>query len=166
MISVGRITKSVGVKGHVHVEPFSGRNDRLAHVDAVLVGTSGSDARVLKVEASEQRNDGTVLKLQQIDDRTEADGLRGLFLFVEDDNHIPLRPGSFFVHDIIGLNAMTEDGAEIGTVTDVLNLPAGDVWVVRMGEKEVMIPAVKEFVRKVDIPAGRVIIHTIEGLLE
>jgi 16S rRNA processing protein RimM len=87
-------------------------------------------------------------------------------VFVEDGQQVNPESGSFFVHEIIGLRAVGEDGSPLGIVTDVVSLPAGDLWVVRRGEKQVMIPAVREFLREVDIRAGQVVIHTIEGLLE
>jgi 16S rRNA processing protein RimM len=67
---------------------------------------------------------------------------------------------------MIGCSVEGEDGSNIGTLTDVLKLPANDVWVVRSGEKEILVPAVKEFVCSIDEAHKRIVIHVIEGLLE
>ena len=64
------------------------------------------------------------------------------------------------------MNAVTEAGAEIGTIKDVVRLPAGDTWVIRNGEKEILIPGVKEFIRSVDVGRRKVVIHVIEGLVD
>lgn len=166
MTAVARIIKSVGVSGQLRVRLFSGLNDRLADVKSIYIGSSEDDAHACTIEWSEKRRDGTILKLQNINDRTEADALRGLLMFVDDDRRIPLERGTFFVHQIIGLRAIDEDRRELGVITDVLDLPAGDIWVLKREGKEIMVPAVKEFIREVDVEAGIVVLHTIEGLLE
>ncbi|HEX9614608.1 MAG TPA: ribosome maturation factor RimM [Bacteroidota bacterium] len=166
MISIGRITKTVGVRGQLFVELFAGRPDRLSGLKEVFTGASESEVRSWGIESLEARRNGTVLKLQNLDGLDEAEALRGLYVFVEDGQRISLDVGTFFVHEIIGLRAVDENGADLGTVTDVLSLPGGDVWVVRAGQKDAMIPAVSEFIRRVDTRAGTVVIHTIEGLLE
>jgi len=68
--------------------------------------------------------------------------------------------------DIIGCEVVTEEQMKVGIVADLLSLPANDIWVVRNGKKEFLIPAVKAIIRKVDVKAKRITIHALEGLLE
>ena len=74
--------------------------------------------------------------------------------------------GKHFVHDIIGLKAVSQTGEELGVVADVLELPAQDVWVVKNADREVLIPAVPPFIERVDLAEKKVVINVIEGLLE
>ncbi|MEX2115714.1 MAG: ribosome maturation factor RimM [Bacteroidota bacterium] len=166
MIAVAKITKSVGLKGQVQVESLSDQVGRLQNLKQVFVGKAESDVRPAVVETTESRGDRAVMKFRSVEDRTGADALRGLWIFVEDDQGIPAKKGSYFIHEIIGLKAFSEEGIELGVVLDVVSLPAGDTWVVKIGEREVMVPAVKEFIRDVDLHRQRVVIRIIEGLME
>jgi 16S rRNA processing protein RimM len=166
MIAVAKITKSVGIKGLVQVESLSDEADRLLSLKQVFIGNAESNARPAIVETAEKRTRGAVLKFRSVEDRTGADELRGLWVFVEDDQSIPAKKGSYFIHEVVGLQAVSEEGAELGVITDVVTLPAGDAWVVKTGEREVLVPAVKEFIRKVDLQSRRVVIRLIEGMTE
>jgi 16S rRNA processing protein RimM len=66
----------------------------------------------------------------------------------------------------MGLTVIDESGGHVGTVTDVMKLPAQDVYVVRTGEREIMIPAVREFIRKIDIGSGTMKVRLIDGMME
>ncbi|MBI3578540.1 MAG: 16S rRNA processing protein RimM, partial [Ignavibacteriales bacterium] len=72
----------------------------------------------------------------------------------------------FFIDDIIGMTVVSEEGEPIGTVKDILQTPANDVWVVQNGTKEVLLPAVKEVIKTVDLKRKEVVIHVMEGLLD
>ncbi len=98
--------------------------------------------------------------------RVKQNELRNRYLFVPKEESIKLRPGSYFMDDVIGCEVVTEEQMKIGIVTDLLTLPANDVWVVRNGAKEILIPAVKAIIRKVDVKKKRITIHALEGLLE
>ncbi|MEX1139181.1 MAG: ribosome maturation factor RimM [Bacteroidota bacterium] len=166
MIAVAKITKSIGLKGLVQVEPLSDEAGRLLSLKKVFIGKAESDTRPAVVETAESRGNKSVIKFRSVEDRTGADTLRGLWIFVEDDQGLPARKGSYFVHEVIGLKAISEEGTEIGIVTEVVTLPAGDAWVVKTRDGEVMVPAVKEFIRDVDLSRRRVVIRLIEGLME
>ncbi len=166
MIAVAKITKSVGLNGLVQAEPLSGDVDRLLRLKQVFIGDSESRARKAVVETVEARGRGAVVKFHSVEDRNKADQLRGLWVFVEDAQSVPAKEGSYFVHDVIGLKAVGEDGVDLGVVSDVVSLPAGDAWVVKTSEREVLVPAVKEFIRNVDLQRRVVVIRMIEGLME
>lgn len=166
MIAVAKITKSVGLKGLVQADPLSGDKGRLLRLKQVFIGEAESSAQPAVVETAEARTRGAVLKFRSVEDRNRADELRGLWIFIEEKEIVHPKKGSYFVHEIVGLKAVREDGAELGVVTDVVNLPAGDAWVVKIGDREVLVPAVKEFIRDVDLHRRVVVIRMIEGLME
>ncbi len=166
MIAVAKITKSVGIKGLVQVELLSHEADRLLSLKRVFIGKAESNARPAIVETAEKRPRGAVVKFRAVEDRTGADELRGLWVFVQDDQSIPAKKGSYFIHEVVGLKTVSEEGTEFGVVTDVVTLPAGDAWVVKIGDREVLVPAVKEFIRDVDLQSRRVVIRLIEGMAE
>jgi 16S rRNA processing protein RimM len=106
------------------------------------------------------------VKFKGISDRSEAEALLENFLFVENKDSVKPREGSFYAHEIIGLLVTTSKGRDIGKIEDVWKLPANDIWVVRKGTIEVLIPAVKAIIKNVDLGRQIVVIEDIEGLIE
>ena len=166
MIAVGRITKSVGIKGEVRVAMLTDSPERFAKLKAVWCGTEESKAVRFSILSVRIEQTAVVLQLKGIDSRSMADERRGEYLFVEAKDTVTPGKGSYFIHDIIGMKVLTEAGEEIGSVRDVMELPANDVWVVASGTKEFLIPAIKEVIRLVDLKGRRVVIRPLEGMLE
>lgn len=166
MIAIGRITKSVGTKGEVNVLPLTDSPNRFAHITSVWLGLRDEEGERRGVITVRSVNGRVVLKLDGVDSRTEADGLRGKYLLVPDEQAIRKNAQAYFLHELIGLKVITEEGEAVGVVEDIRKLPGSDIWVVRRGNKEVLIPGVKEFIRSVNVKQGTVMIHTMEGLLE
>ncbi|MBI2619386.1 MAG: 16S rRNA processing protein RimM [Ignavibacteriales bacterium] len=166
MIAVGQIRKSVGIKGEVKVVPLGGNPDRFLNLSSVWIGEEESTARPRALQSVRSHGSDAVLKIDGVDSRSESDSLRGQFVFVNEDLAVPPRRGSYFVHDIIGMQVVTEEGEVVGPVIEVLTLPAGDAWSVQYQGKEVLVPAIKEFVRSVDLHERTIVIRAIEGLLE
>ena len=108
---------------------------------------------------------GVRLKLAGIDDRDAADRARGKILFVDEAHRAKLAKGQYFVHDVLGLAVREEGGSDLGTVADVLRYPASDVYVIRGDRGEILIPAVKEFIRSVDLETRTMTVRLIEGMV-
>ncbi|HEY4612122.1 MAG TPA: ribosome maturation factor RimM [Bacteroidota bacterium] len=166
MIAIGQIAKSNGVRGAVGVRLLTDDAKRFAKLKAVWVGRAEDTLKRFAVESVRVQRSGVVLKLQQVDDRTAADELREQFVFVEESDAVVPKKGSYFIHDIIGMDVETEEGEAVGVVKDVWRLPANDVWVVQRNGKETLVPAVKEFIRRVDAEQRKIVIHAVEGLIE
>jgi hypothetical protein len=101
-----------------------------------------------------------LLKLRDINKPEEAEALRGARAMVPAERAEPLPEGHFYLHDVIGLRAVTAAGEELGTVTDVLRSPANDVYVIG----DLLIPAVKAIVDRIDPAAGLLVIHSRDAL--
>ena len=166
MIAVGRITKSVGIKGEVRVAMLTDSPERFAKLKTVWCGTDETTAVRFSVLSMRIEQSAVVLKLKEIDSRSLADEHRGEYLFVEAKDMVAAAKGSYFIHDIIGMKVVTEVGEEVGSVRDVMELPANDVWVVASRTKEILIPAIKEVIRLVDLDGRTVVIRPLEGMLE
>jgi 16S rRNA processing protein RimM len=153
VIKVGQVVGAFGTAGAVKVETLTDFEDRFAvgadfHVEGV----------VRSVEWSRSRPSGLVLKLSGIDSRTAASGLRGAYLEVPPGRERELPAGRYYHHQLVGLEVRTQEGGVVGKIADVLSRPANDVWVVRSGQIERLIPATRDAVIEVDLDAGRVVI--------
>lgn len=166
LIAVGKISKSVGVKGSVKIVPLTADHRRFESMERVLVGADQESAREFSVCQIRISSGSVVVSFQEVVSRTEADALRGQYLFIHQDQLITPPEGSYFVHEIIGMSVMTVNGVHVGSITDVQAFPAQDIWIIRTGKADVMIPAVKEIVKKVDVEKRIIVIDPPEGMIE
>ena len=163
-IEAGAVTRPHGVRGEVVADV---KGDLL---DFVVQGTEirttaprgGESLRV--VERARRHKGGLVLKLAEVDTREGAEELRGHAIWLTREQVGALPEGRYFVEDILGIDVFTEDGEHLGTVEDVLNMPASDVYVVRGRGDEILLPVVDNVVRDVDVDGRRMVVHLMKGL--
>ena len=166
MIAVGRISRSVGLKGEMSLSILSSAPDRFDDLGKVWIGADEQQALPHDVIHVRSTHAAVVIKVEGIDSRSAADTRRGQLVFVAEQDAIVPPPGSYFIHDLIGMDVVTEAGDAVGPIRDVLEMPANDVWVVAAKGREVLIPAIKDVIRSVDVQKRTVVIRPLEGLLE
>lgn len=156
MIRVGQVSGVFGVRGAVKVYPLTEFDDRFdAGSELHLRGV------VHTVEWRQQAGGSLVLKLSGLDDRTAAEGLRGTYMEVPDEDRRPLGAGAWYVDQLLGLRVRSESGRRLGALEEVLERPANDVWVVRdavPGGVEILVPATREAVLSVDLAEGEAVV--------
>ena len=153
MIRVGQVAGAYGVDGAVKVIPLTDFEDRFdPGASLVLEGAER------EVEWSRAGYPGLVVKFRGIDNRTIAELFRGRYLEIPEDAGRPLAEGRYYHHQVVGLTVLTSSGQKLGTIAEVLERPANDVWVSRDGAVEHLIPATKDAVVEVDVSAGRVVV--------
>ena len=156
-LEIGKIINTHGVRGELKVEPWADSPEALAGIRR-LRDEDGTEYR-----ASVRPNGRfLIIHLQGIDSVEDAMKLRGHVLSA-DRRSIPCPEGSWFVQDLLGLTVLNEDGTELGLLEDVLEYPAGAVYLVR-GAAEHLIPEKGGFIQKVDLEAGRITVRLIEGM--
>jgi 16S rRNA processing protein RimM len=107
-----------------------------------------------------------LLKLKGIDDRDQADRLRGQYIMIDLAHAVPLEEGEFYLYQLIGITVQTTQGEVLGTITDVLETGANDVYVVDSPTYgEILIPDIEQTVLNVDVEAGLVLVELPDGLL-
>ena len=109
---------------------------------------------------------GAILRLDVATTRDEARDLIGAYLYVPDSEAVDLPEGEYFVHQIVGLRVLTTDGEELGTIREVLPTGSNDVYVVRGRRGEVLIPALKDVLQRVDLEAGTLTVVIPPGLMD
>jgi 16S rRNA processing protein RimM len=154
-VRVGRIVGSHGLKGEVKVEVLTDFAERL---------DKGRRLRLkgdwITVKAVRLQNGRLLLKLDGVDDIDQAKALQWEYLEAPADERPELDEDEYVTADLVGLNVVTSEGEDLGKVLDVLLLPAHDVLVVG----KIMIPAVKQFVKSVDLQQGQITVELIEGM--
>ncbi len=156
LLPTGQIVNTHGLKGHVKVMPWADDPDELLDYERFFI-----DGREYRVQHSSRQKSMILLKLEGVDSMEDAAKLRQKEISIARED-VELEDGVAFIADLIGLPVLA-DGVEIGKLTEVLTLPGNDVYVVK-GQREYLIPAVKEFVEPLDPSQGCVRVHLIEGM--
>ncbi len=164
LIVIGRIAKARGIRGDVHVAPLTDFPERFNDLDRVWLEMPDGSVVQRTVSHSSHNGSTTVLKLDGIDDRTEAETLRGAYISVDSTDLVELETDTYFVFDLEGLDVVGADGVNIGRVERVEQYPANDVLVVGTKDGQVMVPAVKNFVIDIDTVKRRITVDLPDGL--
>lgn len=162
-IKIGKIVNVVGLKGEVKVYNYSDSKERYEELDRVYCGK-----KEYNIENVRYQNHMVILKLEGVDDRNAAEGMRNLDVCITEDDLKELPEGTFYVRDLIGMEVRDfESGAAMGKISDVIQNTAQDVYVIKLTKGgSCMVPSVKEFVREVNMEKGFVSIKFIEGMIE
>ena len=158
LIEAGRIVNTHGVQGEVKIEVWLD-SPRFFKSFKRLVLDSGEELKVLDAKT---HKGFVIARLEGADDVNAAMRLKGKTVSVRRED-AALPKGAFFLQDILGAKVVDENGAEIGTLVDVMETPASNIYVIK-GESEHLVPAVPEFIKKTDADAGIVTVRLIEGM--
>lgn len=152
MVAIGRIDRPQGRKGEVVVTPFSDRPDRFPSLERAFVPASDGEGRALEVTDRWPHKGRWVLKLRGVDSIDAAEALRGLELRVGEEELAPLPQGSYYHHQLRGLEVRDADGGQsLGVVRDVVETGGVPVLAVETGSGEMLIPLAQQYVREVDL---------------
>jgi len=167
---MGRIVAAHGVMGEMKVAPETDDPNRLLRLKTVLIGEderSVSEFDILSARTQISKHGVTIiLHVSGVFDRDQAEKMRQKRIFVRQEELPPLGPDEYYLSDLIGLDAISEDGSILGRVKDVLELPGQNVIVLdAVDGSEVMIPAVPEFLKEIDFDNNVLSVAVIEGML-
>ncbi len=164
-IAIGKISQPHGTRGYLKAFPYSEIPDRFRGIKTVYIETE-LGMQGLIVEDVQLRDRFSLVKFKHYETRDAAKKLAGKELFLPEDQRIEIPEGDYFVHDLIGLHVFDVQGNLLGTLEEVWKNTGNDIYVVRRNGDEILIPAVSEFVKAVDVTTGRMVVQLIEGMRE
>ena len=145
-IKIGRIVNAVALRGEVKVYNYSGYKERYEELDRIIV--ENTEYEIEKVRYQQEM---VILKLAGVDNRNDAEAMKNKDVFITEEDLDELPDDTFYIRDLIGLQAV-DDSGRIGIVKDVLQPSAQDVYVIKTDSgRDIMVPAVKEFVKEVNL---------------
>jgi 16S rRNA processing protein RimM len=165
-VTIGKIERPFGVKGEVKVRSLSdvpGRFDGLGAGSVLRTSGQASEKLVSRV-----RRAGTdyIVQFAGVTTPEEAGILRGGLIQIPHQGDLPRSPDVFYECDLIGMTVLDEQGTDLGHVDATWQLPGHDVLVVKRGTREWLVPAVKDFVKSVDVSRRHMVVRVIDGLFE
>ena len=165
-LQVGVISSTHGVRGEVKVFPTTDDVKRFKRLKEVILDT-GKEELTLEVEGVKFFKQFVILKFKGFDNINDIEKYKGKSLFVTRANAVRLRKDEYFIADLQGLTVVDEEDKVLGTLRDVMETGANDVYIIDMTDgREVLIPAIKECILHVDMEAGKMQIHLMDGLLD
>ena len=164
---VGVIASTHGLKGEVNVFPTTEDPERFKKLKKVTLHTQRGEEILLDVQSARFFKKFVIVKFKQYDDINDVEKFRGCELTIDRKDALKLEPGEFYCADLMGLSVVDEEGNELGTITDILQTGANDVYEMTRDtdQAKVYIPAIKDCVKSVDIDNKKMVIHVLEGLL-
>ena len=166
LLQVGIITSTHGVRGEVKVYPTTDDPRRFRRLKEVVLYT-GREKLNLEIEGVKFFKQFVILKFKGLDNINDIEKYRQKSLYVTRKNAVRLQRDEYFIADLIGLKVQDEDGTELGTVKDVIETGANDVYEVEMADgRSLLLPAIKQCILNVDVENGMMQVHVLEGLLD
>ena len=161
-ISIGKIVNTHGHRGELRIFPLTDFPKRFLTMDAVTLYSQGM-RRDMHIERARLHKQYVIVQFKEVPDMNEAEKLKGALLQITKEQLVALPEDSFYVFDIIGLKVFDPQGVYLGIVEDIIQTGANDVYVVA-GEKgkPLLVPALKDVVKQVDIQGGKMVVVLLE----
>ena len=162
---VGQIVNTFGIKGVVKVKAFTDDIERFEELKTVYI-CKKNEMKKVEIEEVKYHKDMVLLKIKGIDDMTEAEKYKGLFLKIDRKDAKKLPKDTYFIADLLGLEVYTDEGELLGKVDDIFPTGANDVYVVKdeMG-KQILLPSIPEVLKEIDLEKEKIIVHLLKGLV-
>lgn len=162
---VGKITNSHGIKGEVKVYPLTDDIERFSELNKVYLGEGKKE---LNLKTVKYHKGLAILGFEEFDNINQILSFKDQYIYIDDKDRISLPEDHYFIFDLIGCEVFDMKDIKIGYISDVLQNLGNDVYVIKDDKTtgEYLLPAVKEFIRSVDIDNKRIVIDPIEGMIE
>lgn len=164
-LEIGQIVNTNGLKGFLKVKPLTDDITRFENLKTIYI-QKAKELIGFKIQEVKYNKQSVLLKLEGIDDITEAEKYKNFYIKISKENAVELEKNSYFIVDIIGCQVYTDENEYLGNVVDVFQTGSNDVYTLKNSEgKEILIPAIKEVIKNVDIKNKRIVIHLMDGLI-
>lgn len=162
---VGQIVNTFGIKGFVKVKPFTDEITRFEELKKVYICRK-NEMQEVEIEQVSYQKDMVLLKLKGIDNLTEAEKYKGVFLKIDRKNAKKLPKDTYFIADLLGLEVYTDEGELLGKVDDIFNSGANDIYVVKdeITGKQILLPGIKDVLKDIDLENEKIVVHLLKGL--
>lgn len=166
LLEIGRIVRSHGLTGRMKVLSYLESQDVLDDLDEVSVGRRVQEVVTFSLDSLQPGRKWFIIKLAGIEDKEAASQLVGSSLWMPLEKRRKLPEGEYYWHDIIGLQAVTEEGRILGRIKSVFPTGSNDVYVCRGSGKEILLPAIDDVVQKIDLDHHVMVVRLLKGLAD
>ena len=150
-LEIGQIVNTHGIKGMIKVNPFTDDIKEFEYFKKIYIENKNGRKEYIIEEVKYNKNI-VILKLKGIDKMEDAENLKNCYITISREDAIPLKENEYYIVDLLGLEVYTDEGKFLGNLDDIFNTGSNDIYVVKdeLG-KEILLPAISEVIRKIDI---------------
>lgn len=164
-LEIGQIVNTFGIKGQVKVNPFTDDIKKFEKLKEIYIEKK-NELKLFQIEKVNYSKNMVILKLKGIETPEEAEKLRNSYIKIDRKNAKKLPEGTYYIADLIGLDVYTDENKLLGKLDYIYNAGSSDIYVVKDEQgKEILLPAIKDVLKQVDLKNGKIIVHIIEGLI-
>lgn len=164
LVDIGKIIKSSGLKGRLKVLSYMESPEELESLEEVFVGATEKSAVPFRIGSIRIKEKSIFLELEGVTNTELSNTLLGLHLFIPSHRLGELKKDEYYWRDILGLDVVTEEGHILGRIEQIIPTGGNDVYVCTGGDREILLPAIEDVIRLIDIERGIVIVTLLEGL--
>lgn len=159
LVTIGKCVKPHGLKGEIGVKPITDFPERFEDTPRVFAHKQKDPVKPLTIETVRSHSGGFLIKFKGVDSKSAAEALRGCFLAVTEDELVELEEDEFWHWELEGLTALDETGRKIGVLTEVIESPAHDLYMICTEDgRSHLVPAVREYVPDINIEEGTLVV--------
>ena len=164
-LEIGQIVNTFGIKGMVKVVPFTDDIERFDELKKVYIVNKNS-RKQYEIEEIKYHKNVVLIKFKGIEKVEEAENFRNYYLEIERKDAKQLEENTYYIVDLIGLDVYTDEEKYLGKLDDVFNTGSNDIYVVKdeLG-KQILLPAIQDVIKKVDLENKKLIVHLLKGLV-
>jgi len=166
LLLVGKVIRPQGLKGLLRILSYARSAESFLTVGTVLLKSDKQELVEYKVSSLKAHKGVFLMKLDGLNSLRDAERYRGAEIFLKKDLLRREGDGDYFWFELIGLMVFLSSGRCLGTLKEIIATGSNDIFVIKEGEKEYLIPAIQEVVEEIDLKNKRIIIHEVEGLLD
>jgi len=166
LIEIGKVVRSQGLKGRIKVLSYMQSPDALEGVTDLFVGANSADAEHYRLDVFHTGAGLLVLKLQGVDNRDDADSLKGRLVWADAEKMKPLEDDEYYWSDLMGLHVVDENDESLGRIESIFPTGSNDVYVCKHDGREILLPAVESVIKKIDLVRRVIVVSLPEGIVE
>ena len=163
---IGKVAGTHGIKGTLRVFPTTDDPSRFELLKEFIIENKGKQ-QIFHIEKIAYHKKFVLVTVKELKDINEAELYKGASIWIPEEQGLPLEENEYYMRDLYGLQVVTEQGEVLGELADIFRTGANDVYAVRkQGEKDLLIPAIKQCILSVDIANGKMVVKLLKGLKE
>ncbi|PHV71119.1 16S rRNA processing protein RimM [Sporanaerobium hydrogeniformans] len=164
MFTIGKIVNTHGVKGELKVVPMTDEPQRFSLLKEVFIQRNTLEK--YEIQGVRYHKNFVLLKLKGVEDMDAGEFFKNATLKIERKDSLPLKKDEYYISDLYDLEVYTEEGRYLGIISDIIYTGSNDVYVVKRPEqgKDLLLPAIKEVIKEVNLEVGKLTVKLLEGL--